>query len=205
MSKAKDLSRSVSRRTFVHGASFTGLLLTSKFLSGQTSPAAQEAENKKPWENANTTAQALASWKQTDDPCAVVRRTQVVKILNTSGCGIVIAFQKLDSSYVPSGYEPTTGVYPACQNIPPATNCLTDPCRSQVASPRLPIAAEVANCSVKFTCNGQEHDVNCDQQVAPAGKYFVTVGWSFVPGLTKDAVPKVKFSSETADLPKEKN
>ncbi len=130
-------------------------------------------------------------------------RKQPPKHLPTaSGCGISIAFQSLASSYVPSGYESTTGVYPACQNVPPATNCLTDPCRAQVLQPRLPIFGEIANCSVKFNCGGQEHDINCDQQVAPSGKYFVTVGWSFGPGKTKNAPPTVKAVSETADLPK---
>ncbi len=191
-----------SRRAFMQGTTLVGLALTSTFLLPQDGLASPPSEEQT--ESQQTTAEALSGWKSGNDPCAVVRRTQVVKVLNSSRCGIVIAFQRLDSTYVPSGYEATTNTYPTCSNISPATDCLTDPCRSQVALPRLPIAAERANCSVKFICGGQEHDVNCDEQVAPQGKYFVTVGWQFVPGNKKGALPIIKFRSTTADLPKTK-
>lgn len=68
-----------------------------------------------------TPAEALAAWTVAAEPCSgVAKRTQVVKILNSSECSIVIAFQRLDSSYVPAGYESTTGVYPALQQSSPS-------------------------------------------------------------------------------------
>jgi hypothetical protein len=153
-----------------------------------------------------TPAEALAAWSIDAEPCSgIVRRTQAVKVLNSSGCGIVIAFQRLDSRYVPAGYESTTGVYPTCNNLPPRTDCLVDPCRAQISQPVKPIAAEIANCTVKFKCGDREIDVNCPEEVAPAGKYFVTVVWSFSSALAEQGgAPSfsVEVSSETADLPK---
>jgi hypothetical protein len=108
--------------------------------------------------------------------CSVEKRTRSLQIVNESAWAIEIAFQQVIQEHdLPpqAGYIANTGVYTACQNTPPHTNCVTDPCL-KVGQP---IQGTRAKCSAKFVYNGNEKDINFPDITTPEGKYIVDCGW----------------------------
>jgi hypothetical protein len=147
--------------------------------------------------------------KAADNCNSVPTRTMQIGIQNGNpNWGIEIAFFQLiaDDEAVFPPYIKDTGVFSPCHNVPPATNCIADPCRAQM-NPGNPIQGRYAKMSVKFrSTTGQTQD---DQQeaVAPEHRHWINAIWGYK--VVKDSAgnekPQLEMRGEHAPDEKKSN
>jgi hypothetical protein len=118
-------------------------------------------------------------------------RTQYFEIVNETTqfiLTLVLAEGYDESASIPQGFEKDTGLTVTGTDVVPGTT------QKGVIQPQINVQATLAKCSLhwKRTINPfDERDLNLQDQIAPAGKFFIYCGWAVTQKGARDKQPNI--------------
>jgi hypothetical protein len=139
-----------------------------------------------------------AALSATDQP----GRTQYFEIVNETtqfNLTLVLAEGYDESASIPQGFEKDTGLTVTGTDVVPGTT------QKGVIQPQINVQVTLAKCSLhwKRTVDPyDEGDLNLQDQTAPAGEFFIYVGWAVTEKAAQGKQPSILARHKTGSKKK---